>query len=277
MKPYEEYLDSFLIKVEMYAKKLTTIIRRGINTYAFWIEPKCYCLFCERYSRINLPHGTLQTISKSYLKKGVPSKGLRVNAVCPICGSYDRERYLNYILDNYSDIYHSNYRILHIAPERNIKNKIEGKNPNYITGDIQYGKADHIVDLTDMKSQFDDNYFDYIICSHVLQDIVNEKDAFNEIKRVLKIDGLLILSIPICFQMSKTLENNNFNFPIERLIYFGNRNHVRIYGKDFLKRLNNFGFKVLVFHANKILSSSEILKNRFIGDDIVMLCKFNKI
>ena len=234
-------------------------------------------MFCKNYSRINLPHGTLLTISKSYLKKDVPTKGIRVNAVCPICGSYDRERFLNYILENYSNIYNENYHILHIAPEKNIKDKFDGKNPNYLTGDIQFGKANHLVDLTDMRSQFEDNYFDYIICSHVLQDIVNEKDAVNEIKRVLKNDGSLILSIPICFQMSKTLENKNLTLPIERLIYFGNRNHVRMYGNDYLYRLNDFGFTVQLFQANIVLSRQEIIKNRFIGGDIVMFCKINKI
>ena len=273
MKLNEKFINSFFLLVEMNATRITTCFRRAINKYAFWISANNYCLFCKQYSRINLPHGTLLTISKRYLKDGVPAKGLRVNAVCPICGSYDRERFLNYILENYSDIYSENYQILHIAPERHIKEKIEGKNPNYITGDIQFGKANQIVDLTDMKLQFDDNYFDYIICSHVLQDIVNEKDAFNEIKRVLKKDGLLILSIPICFQMSKTLENHNLTFPIERLIYFGNRNHVRMYGNDYLNRLNDFGFTVQQFQANKILSPDEIQQNRFIGGDLVMLCK----
>ena len=273
MKLFESCLNSFFLFLEINSKKTVTFFRREGDKYAFWISANNYCLFCKKYSRINLPHGTFLMISKNYLKKGVPTKGLRVNAACPICGSYDRERFLNYILENYSAIYSENYHILHVAPEKNIKGKFDGKNPNYITGDIQFGKADQVVDLTDMKSQFDDNFFDYIICSHVLQDIVNEKDAFNEIKRVLKKDGLLILSIPICFQMSKTLENHNSTFPIERLIYFGNRNHVRMYGNDYLNRLNDFGFTVQQFQANKILSPDEIQQNRFIGGDLVMLCK----
>lgn len=273
MKLNEKFINSFFLLVEIYVKRTITLFRRTFDKYAFWMNANNYCLFCKEYSRVNLPHGTLLTISKSYLKKGVPTKGLRVDAVCPNCGSYDRERFLNYILVNYCTIYSENYNVLHIAPEKNIKDNFEGKNPNYITGDIQFGKANQIVDLTDMKLQFDDNYFDYIICSHVLQDIVNEKDAFNEIKRVLKKDGLLILSIPICFQMSKTLENHNLTFPIERLIYFGNRNHVRMYGNDYLNRLNDFGFTVQLFQVNKILSPDKILQNRFIAEDIVMFCK----
>lgn len=273
----EKLVNQILLFIEKYSKRIITFFRNIINKYAFWISANNYCLFCKKYCRLNLPHGTLLTISKKYLKKGVPTKGLRVNAVCPTCGSYDRERFLNYILENHSAIYSENFHILHIAPEKNIKDKFGGKNPNYITGDIQFGKASQIIDLTDMKSQFNENYFDYIICSHVLQDIVNEKDAFNEIKRVLKNNGFLILSIPICFQMSKTLENHKLKSPIERLIQFGNRNHVRMYGNDYLNRLNDFGFTVQQFQANKILSRYEIRQNRFIGGDVVMICKIKQI
>ena len=122
-------------------------------------------------------------LTKEYINQ---LKNKNDNALSNLIKTQNDVKSINYILENYSTIYSENYNILHIAPEKNIKEKFDGKNPNYITGDIQFGKANQIVDLTDMKSQFDDNFFDYIICSHVLQDIVNEKDAFSEIKRVLK-------------------------------------------------------------------------------------------
>jgi len=277
MKINEKFINSFLLIVEIIAKKIATNFRRSINKYAFWMTANNYCLFCKNYSRINLPHGTLLTISKRYLKKSVPTKGLRVNAVCPTCCSYDRERFLNYILENYTTIYSENYHILHIAPEKNIKDKFDGKNPNYITGDIKLGKANNLVDLTDMRSQFEDKYFDFIICSHVLQDIEHERDAIIEMKRVLKNDGLLVLTIPICFQINTTLENHHLTSPIEKLIHYGNRDHFRIYGNDYSNRLIQYGFLVKEFQANKSDCSSDIIKNRFIGGDIVMFCKTNKI
>ena len=98
MKLFESCLNSFFLFLEINSKKTVTFFRREGDKYAFWISANNYCLFCKKYSRINLPHGTFLTISKRYLKKDVPTKGLRVNAVCPKCGSYDRERFLNYIL-----------------------------------------------------------------------------------------------------------------------------------------------------------------------------------
>ncbi len=73
MKLNDKYLNSFLLYIEINAKKIATYKRKVADKYAFWKRANNYCLFCENYSRINLPHGTLLTISKSYLKKGVPT------------------------------------------------------------------------------------------------------------------------------------------------------------------------------------------------------------
>ena len=69
------------------------------------------------------------------------------------------------------------------------------------------------------------------------------------------------------------MENVTLTSAFKRLIDFGNREHVRIYGNDYLKRLYNFGFNVQLFQVNKILSPDKILQNRFIAEDIVMFCK----
>ena len=79
----EKLVNQILLFIEKYSKRIITFFRNIINKYAFWISANNYCLFCKKYCRLNLPHGTLLTISKKYLKKGVPTKGLRVNAVCP--------------------------------------------------------------------------------------------------------------------------------------------------------------------------------------------------
>lgn len=43
---------------------------------------------------------------------------------------------------------------------------------------------------------FEDNSVDYVICSEVLEHIIDPKVALNEIKRVVKASGLIIISIP---------------------------------------------------------------------------------
>ncbi len=43
---------------------------------------------------------------------------------------------------------------------------------------------------------FPDNYFDCVICSEVLEHLSNDKKALNELKRVLKKEGTLLLTVP---------------------------------------------------------------------------------
>lgn len=59
-------------------------------------------------------------------------------------------------------------------------------------------------DLTDLP--FDDEFFDVVTCSQVLEHIPEHKTAISEIKRVTKVGGKIIISIP-----------NEMNWTIGRL------------------------------------------------------------
>jgi ubiquinone/menaquinone biosynthesis C-methylase UbiE len=90
---------------------------------------------------------------------------------------------------------------------------------------------------------FEDNYFDLIICNHVLEHIPNDIDAMKEIYRVLKKGGEAILQVPISKNSEITFENFSITEPKEREIVFGQFDHVRIYGQDYPTRLEKSGFK----------------------------------
>ena len=98
------------------------------------------------------------------------------------------------------------------------------------------------IDITDIK--FQNNTFDCILCSHVLEHILDDNKAIRELYRVLKPNGWAILQVPILRE--KTFEDPNIQTPEERLKYFGQEDHVRIYGLDYKDRLENAGFKVMV-------------------------------
>ena len=60
---------------------------------------------------------------------------------------------------------------------------------------------------------FADNSFDHVVCSEVLEHIIDFESALKEIKRVLKSDGTFALSVPkffpewICWKLSKDYQN----------------------------------------------------------------------
>ena len=115
----------------------------------------------------------------------------------------------------------------------------------------QYPNGTINMDITHLK--YPDNYFDFILCSHVLEHIPNDIDAMKELYRVLKPnDGFGILQVPIELDREITYEDHTITSPIEREKAFGQFDHVRIYGKDYIQRLKSVGFEVeLDEFANK--------------------------
>ena len=159
--------------------------------------------------------------------------------------------------------------MLHIAPEdaivREIKKNVEC---DYYTGDIELGRAQHKVDLTNL--QFKHSFFDYIIANHVLEHIEEIGLAFEEIRRVLKKTGKLIISFPICTDLA-TREETGLNEE-ERLVKFGQKDHVRLFGFDYKGYIEKYGFEVKVISPQNILNDDMIKMHGFIKDDVVLIC-----
>lgn len=65
----------------------------------------------------------------------------------------------------------------------------------YVSGDLNPLVADRKINITYMN--FEDNLFDVIICSHVLEHIIDDRKAMRELFRVLRPKGFAILQVPI--------------------------------------------------------------------------------
>lgn len=197
--------------------------------------------------------------------------GYREHAVCPVCGALDRDRWQHYVIEYETDILKSRCRVLHIAPEAACYRFIR-ENPycDYYTGDIEIGSAMHQIDLTDI--QFCNNFFDYVIANHVFEHISDEQKMFEEIRRVLKPEGAVICSFPICMDMD-TLEKKEELSAEERLRYYGQKDHVRLYGRDFKEHIEQFGFDIKVISPRDRFQADNIEKYGFICDDKILICK----
>jgi SAM-dependent methyltransferase len=163
--------------------------------------------------------------------------------LCPFCGSSSRNRRLWNILK--SEFIKSNMRILHFSPSRSLK-RFLSKDPslNYITSDFM-GEfdADKHYNITDISESV--NSFDLIICYHILEHIEDDRAAMKELYRVLKRGGSCIIQTP--FKDGKIYEDVTIKTAENRLKYFGQEDHLRIYSVDGLKeRLTHSGFEVKV-------------------------------
>ena len=171
-----------------------------------------------------------------FLKKG---NGLefRENAVCPNCGSLERTRLLFLYLQNETSIFENNPYILHFAPEDAIKARLIA-NPHYFDVDINPNFARFQMDITQIN--YPDNHFDYIICSHVLGHIPNEKKALEEMYRVLKKGGTLLFLSLMDPNSAKTIGDDPLiNSPEDRLKHYGEKDLERLYGQDFEARISS--------------------------------------
>ena len=165
--------------------------------------------------------------------------------VCPACQSDVRHRLLHLSLRKI-DI--EGKKILHFAPESCLEQTFE-KSKHYKTADlVNFENLDFKIDISDM-SIINDNTFDIVIASDVLEHVYNDQKAIKEINRILKIQGIAVLTVPQGDNLKYTIEDLNYISKEERELKFGNYDHYRLYGSDFKKKLEDEKFIVKVFEA----------------------------
>lgn len=61
------------------------------------------------------------------------------------------------------------------------------------------------VDVTNDKFPFKSDFFDYIVCTEVLEHVDNHQNCLNEIHRVLNPDGILLGTVPNCLALPRII------------------------------------------------------------------------
>ncbi len=248
--------------MNLFKSILNTIPRPYLIKLSYWVRP-----FLNLYYK-----GTTfeDPIDGKKFRKLLPYGygKQRENALSPSTLSLERHRLMWLYLKNETDFFTAQKKVLHIAPEQCfIKRFKKLKNLEYITADLYSPIVDVKADILDLP--FADNSFDVIFCNHVLEHIIDDKKAMQELYRVLKPKGFGIFQIPQDLNLEKTYEDFSITSPEERSKHFGQYDHVRVYGKDYFDRLRSVGFKVEeVSYTEKIaekltkkycLSKNEIL------------------
>lgn len=170
----------------------------------------------------------------------------RDNALCPNCLSLERHRLIWLYLKQETDFFSAPLKVLHVAPEYCFIRRFKAlQNLDYITGDLESPLADVKMDILDIP--FGDNSFDVIICNHTLEHVHDDLRAMKEFHRVLKPGGWGILNSPINEKRNATYEDPAIIDPAEREKHFGQRDHVREYGLDYIDRLRSAGFSPIAF------------------------------
>jgi SAM-dependent methyltransferase len=123
-------------------------------------------------------------------------------------------------------------RILHIAPEARLEPRIAALKPaEYIRGDL-FPKVPEHRKINIEALDFPDGYFDLIICNHVLEHVDHPETALAEFSRCLSPQGRLIAQTPYSPIMKNTLETTKPVSTAFKVRYYGQDDHVRLFGAD---------------------------------------------
>ena len=145
---------------------------------------------------------------------------------CPICRSHARHR-------AHSLFYRKHFsgicgRLLYIAPEKNLEYFRDLPALTVATSEYSPSAlADFHYNLLDIDCP--DSTWDFIVCHRVIEHVSDDRQAMSELYRVLKPGGICVISVPVDFNCSSTIEYQHPN-PFESCHYYR-------YGTDFVTRI----------------------------------------
>ncbi len=181
----------------------------------------------------------------------------RPEAKCPVCGSLERHRAAwLYFEENppWRTGSVKKVKLLHVAPEPPMERRFqEVRGIDYLSADIEPNRAMVTMDLTAIDMP--DGQFDMIFCSHVLEHIVDDQKAMEELCRVVHKNGRVFLQVPL--KGKETYEDFSITSPQARQAAFGQEDHVRVYGKDIIQRLEKAGFDARIVKPDCELPKQE--------------------
>lgn len=237
-----------LIKLSYVSRPMLTFFMRG-NTYVDPIDGKGFKKF--------LPYG--------YEKQ-------RDNVLSPSTLSLERHRLLWLYLQNETDFFSTELKVLHFAPEQAFYKRFRKmKNLEYTTTDLESPLADVKADICNLP--FKDNTYDVIFCNHVLEHIPDDTKAMQEMYRILKPGGWGIFQIPQDLHRETTFEDDTITDRKERARIFGQYDHVRIYGRDYFNKLRQIGFTVEEVDYTATLPPQEVAKYCLAKGEIIPVVK----
>jgi len=197
----------------------------------------------------------------------------RENALSPSTLSLERHRLMWLFLRDDTDFFTSKEKIktLHIAPEQCFLDLFRKQtNLEYITSDLESPIADVKADICNLP--FDDNSFNVVFCNHVLEHIIDDTKAMQELYRVLKKGGFGIFQIPQDLSREKTFEDNTITNRTERAEIFGQYDHVRVYGRDYFNKLRSVGFEVDEIDYTKKITREKLERYCLMKNEILPVC-----
>ena len=247
---------------------LNHVPRRHIQRVVHWVTPvlgMAYagrgveCPVCGARYRRFLPYGYVIS---------------RANALCPRCLALERHRLMWLYLVRETDFFTARPRVLHVAPEHCFIRRFERLlGDRYVTADLESPLAKVKMDIQHIP--FPEESFDVIFCNHILEHVEDDRLALREMYRVMRPGGWGILLSPVNYDRAVTYEDPSITDEAGRQRAFGQKDHVRDYGRDYPDRLAEAGFAVESIDYAATLTPEEVARYA-LRHEIVYLVRKHK-
>ncbi len=191
---------------------------------------------------------------------------------CTSCSAAARQRLIALFLRRELGIEDgADARVLHFAPEPGLIRMLS-RMPNleYVPADLVPDKGHARVDATAIHLA---PTFDGVITSHVLEHIPDDSRAIAEMFRILQPGGWAVVVVPVHEKLEATFEDDTIRSRWARHRYYGQHDHVRLYGRDFPDRLRWVGFEVHERRYADELAHEEVRRYGLRSIDIIFLCR----
>ena len=165
----------------------------------------------------------------------------RQDVLCPVCGSLPRHRILASWCDGNRDLIEGK-DILYFAYEECMAGWFRRNRISFTTADLYDPDCDLKIDI--QETGLPEASYDVIICNHVLEHVGDYMKALRELSRILKPEGIFILSFPVSQNVDKVLEDPEVSSSEARLKVYGQSDHVRLFGMNAHLLLADAGFSV---------------------------------
>ncbi len=236
-----------LIRLSYFFKLIAPIAYKGKNVH---------CPVCDKNFRKFLSYGS--------------NTAHRENVLCPYDLTLERHRLMWLYLKTTPFFEAKELSVLHVAPEQCFHKKFKTQNNlNYTTADLISPIADLHFDLHSIP--LDDNLYDVIFCNHVMEHVKDDLQCMKELFRVMKPGGWGIFQVPIDYNNHETYEDENIISEKDREIHFWQKDHVRLYGLDYPKKLEKAGFKIDIFDPQKKLKEIDYNKLKLNPKELIFI------
>lgn len=169
----------------------------------------------------------------------------RLDGLCPLCRSRERHRLFKLWIDRRGGI-GPGMSVLHFAPEPMFEPMLRSLAGSYVTADFMRSKVDRKLNIEALE--LEEATFDLVIAHQILEHVDHLK-ALAECFRVLRPGGRLVVTTPIIESWETTYENPAVVSPRERALHYGQKDHLRYFGRDLKDQMRAAGFALHEFVA----------------------------